>query len=181
MNYNKAHNSLLVLSLMVFLVTVSLYVYMYIAVNTQTRRVVMAKDVQKVRKMDAKQIQELQKIFSHSEPARDRLYSLFIVKDGVVPFIESLEAIGNSTGATVEITSINEIKEEEDMKIGKLKAHIEAKGSWSRVSKVLVLLETMQKTVTIEGLRLNAGSVDRDGKTSSGWALSLDITANTIK
>jgi len=181
MKHNRANNSLLVMAVAVFFVTASLYVYMYIAVNNQTMRVVMAKDIQKVQKMDEKQIIELQKVFSHSEPARDKLYSLFIVKDGVVPFIESLEAIGSNTGATVEITSISEVNDETNTKIGKLKAHIEASGSWSQVSKVLILMETMQKSVVIENVRLNTGTTD-DGKVkSSGWLLSLNITANILK
>lgn len=181
MKNNHAHNSLLALAVCVFFVTVALYGYMYLAVNSQTRRVVIAKDIQKVQKLDEKQIVELQKIFSHSEPARDKLYGLFVVKDNVVSFIESLEALGDTTGATVEITSISEVKEEtENTIVGKLNAHVDAKGSWSQISKVLVLAETMQKSVQIDSVRFNNLDANAGSKGSS-WSLSFNVTAHVLK
>ncbi len=180
MKHHHAHNSLLVLALLVFLVTVSLYVYMYNAVNSQTRKVVIAKDIQKVQKLDNEQIGELQKLFNHSEPARDKLKGLFVTKAEVIKFIESLESIGTVTGALIEITTINEVKEEDGSLVKKVRAHFEAKGTWSQVSKTLAFVETMQKSITLDAVRFNSNGASTDGTKGGSWNLSMDITANLL-
>ncbi len=183
MKHNHAHNSLLVLAILTFVLTVALYVYMYIAVNSQTRRTVVAKDIQKVQKLDQKQIQDLEKIFAHSEPAREKLSSLFVTKPDIVKFIEDIESIGLSTGAKIELTSVKETKEE-NSDVSKLSSHVQASGTWAQVIKTLIYIETMQKVVALDSVRMNTSSVsvDKDGKTNPGtWSLSLNITTNIIQ
>jgi hypothetical protein len=143
--------------------------------------VVLAKDIQKVQKMDKDQIAKSKELFDHSKPNRDFLESLFVPKKDIVSFIESIESVGDSTGAVVEITSIGEVNDElePDSVVGILKAHVQAKGTWSQVSKVLVMLETMQKSVTLDKLRLD--KVADTQKDSGQWNISVDIIVNTLK
>lgn len=181
MNHKHAHNSLLILAVVVSLLTVSLYVYMYVAVDTQTDKVVKARDVQATQAMDEKQVGELKTLFGHSEPGRKTLRDLFVRKGEEVTFIESLEALGDQTGADVNIVSINEDKNVSNPNIGTLKARVEASGSWSQISKVLVLIETMQKSIEVDSVRINSSGQVNERTKSASWTLSLNITANTIQ
>lgn len=181
MKHNHAHNSLLILAIAVFMLTIGLYVYMYMAVNSQTMRVVMAKDIQKVQRLDQKQIKDIEELFKHSTPAREKLVSLFVTKIDIVKFIEEIESMSISTGAKIDLTSVKETKEE-NTNMSKLTAHVEASGTWSQVIKTLIYIETMQKAITIDSVRVNTSGGEKDDKTKVGiWSLSLNITTNIIQ
>ena len=119
---------------------------------------------------------QLLKLYDETKVKRAKLASSFVAEDKVVDFIEEVEAIGADTSTTLELSSL--AKEE-----GRIKAHIEVKGSWSGVMRALMIIENMPYSISVKDIRLiAAGDASGDLKKTSSrtWNLSLDFSVLTL-
>lgn len=116
--------------------------------------------------------QELVRVYESTKESRLKISTFLIHEDKIVNFIETVENIGDSSNTKTEISSINNGD-------GVVKAKVTSSGSWSGVMTALSLIENLPFSVVIKNVRLSAMSgLDKKG---SGWELSLDIEAVSIK
>lgn len=66
----------------------------------------------------------------------------FVATDGVVDFLEALEALGRVSGASVEVNSVSVIESDPAIPYEHLRVEFYTEGRWSTLTQLLSLLET---------------------------------------
>lgn len=121
---------------------------------------------------------------------REKLDNYFIGKDGVVPFLNSLQALGNDNGLSVKLNMVDiEPSPVSADTFEVVKISLEALGSWSDGYRFLSLIELMplkvsvtradlQKNVDTEpAVNTNKKSLPR----SYPWRLTVDMAILKLK
>lgn len=97
--------------------------------------------------------QSLLKELSSDESALD---SRFLDENGVVPFIELLEAIGKDAGVTIEIDSVGIEPDSTSVQSHEwLRVALKAEGSWAKLFHFIVLLETIPQALRLDQVSLS--------------------------
>lgn len=173
---------LLLLAALVLVFIACVYGFMYLQIGDLVSRSISVDDVVSSRKFDQARAREVQRVFDATAPDRAAAKSLFVPSDGIVPFIESVEAIGASSGAPIEISSIqaDDLALADAGTVGSIQLHVDARGSWQSVMRALKMAESMDRAVSIDGVKLFS-SKEVVGKTVKVvWALSFDLKALSI-
>ncbi|MDB5259727.1 MAG: hypothetical protein JWO73_935 [Candidatus Taylorbacteria bacterium] len=173
-------------SLITLLALVGVYWNVYQSIDGQTVRTAnVLKEVAK-EKYRREHEEAVVKMLKDVEADREKILGYFIHGDQAVDFIEKLESLGNSTGTTLIVSSINadDLSDSPSGTVGKLRAHMSSIGSWPAMMKILLLAEQLPYSVAISNLRLEASGIsDATGKAlpSSQWKIDLDIEVLSIK
>jgi len=119
---------------------------------------------------------------------REKLDQYFIDKDGVVPFLNSLQSLGVSNGLSVKLSAVTIEPSPVSKDIFEVvKISVEALGSWTDAYRFLSLVELMPLNVSIIRADLNKNteikpSVGAKSQTRNfSWRLSLDIGILKLK
>jgi hypothetical protein len=79
----------------------------------------------------------------------------FVSDNGVVDFLESLEALGSVSGASVSVNSVSVNKDKDvSLPYELLKLEFVARGSWVAVVQLISLLDAFPLGITIERMQL---------------------------
>ncbi len=86
---------------------------------------------------------DLRKALLQSEPDRNKLFSYVLSEDTVAPFVDSLEVLAKSVGASMEVSSIGVESSKNMIYHDNLSVRLSALGSLDSVYRFLSLLETI--------------------------------------
>jgi Tfp pilus assembly protein PilO len=177
--------TILILSILVFLVSASGYALMLYSFNnleTELEGLYQTSANGKARLAELKRIEDNLK---STLAGRDRLALLFIKQEGIVDFISEIESTIKSLGLKGEIESVSEetteelaVKEKENLNIT-----LSASGSWNGVVKLVGLLEKLPYKATVDNVSLKYGEKKQESGNkpivSAGptWQISLSMHA----
>lgn len=165
-------NTMLIFSVLAFAVSLSLYWYFrnatseIMAETLAARKMVLDNQISKI------QGKELVRISEESRAKRERLNALFVPAENAVSVIQDIEAIGDSSGAAVSISSIKAA--------GQVTAAVSITGLWPDVMQAIELFETLPHQKTIRNLSLNFLEAAGPKDSFSRWQASFDISVATI-
>lgn len=173
-------------SLVAFIGLAGLYWSVHQSINGQIVRTEgVLKEVlkEKYRKDHEK---SLASTLANVEADREKLLGFFVTADQTVDFIERVESIGNLSGTSVAISSINadNLSEKPAGTVGKLGVHVTTVGTWPSIMEALLLAEQMPYSVSINNLRMDVTDLQStDGKAlpTRGWKVDFDIEVLSIK
>lgn len=176
---NKSTISLLVISLLSCAVAAGAYVLSIRTVEDKVEhaKVAIAEIANEEKKGENEK--NLVEIMDATGPDRARLPVLFVSDDGIVDFIEEVESIGPSSGASLSLSAINagDISAMEPGAIGSIKSHVLVNGPWASVMRTLRMIENMPYRVTVDNVRLDRAGEGR----AASWKMDLDIDVLMMK
>lgn len=179
MNINHRHYILLIFATLAILGSATGYILMYRESVIQARGSALAQAEVILENNKKLHEQELTAAYADSLSDRSRLSSFLVSEDEIVEFIESVEAIGASSGAEVEISGIDteEIAVKDEESFGHISAHLNISGTWVNVMRALILVENMPYSVSLNNIGLFSSGTAK----AKQWELSLDMRVLTSK
>ncbi len=172
MKINPRHYILILLALASIGISVAGYFLIYNQTIFQAEHYVNANKELENENTKKQNDQDLVKIYDNSKDDRTKVSSFLVKEDKIVNFIEMVEKVGNDSHIDLELSSISN----DDAKV---KAQVNAKGSWSGILTALTMIENLPVSSTISNVKMNvAGSPVKGAR---DWSLSLDIEALMIK
>lgn len=164
-----------------FVAAICLYAYMYKASKSLVNSVVNAREIVDTDQTLRTQGKEIVKLHESTTAKRDRLSSFFVPAENAVTVIQAIESIGNSSGATVSISSIKSSQPADPKeKIGQVTASVVIGGPWKNVMQALELFETLQYQNDIRNVNVNYVGQTEGKDTTRRWQASFDISVATI-
>lgn len=94
----------------------------------------------------------LQHVISDTADDREELDRAFILKEGVVGFIELLERLGKESGTELEITNVSVGSGDDATGLELLVLHVNATGSWAATSRFSALVEALPYALVIKSM-----------------------------
>lgn len=168
---------------------ICLYLFMYVQIHSLVARSLAVADVVSSRKFDRAHASEVKRVFDATASERASIKSLYVPSDNLIQFIESMESISSSTGASVSVASIqaDDLGTADAGTIGTIQARVEARGSWTAVMKSLALIENGPYIVAIDSAKLYSSRQMTGSAISAGgsvervtWSLSVDLKALSV-
>ena len=129
-------------------------------------------------------------------PSINKIESLVVTSDGLVPFIESIEKLGKDMGLTIKTTSVSLDKADPTKEIkypSRVHISIETDGPWGGSLSFLAALESLPTKVFIDSTNLTLGVVPSDSTSPTltkgklvvpimrSWHTSTSITVSIFK
>jgi hypothetical protein len=173
-----AHAILSLIGVIAFAATVILYIYTQYSIHAAVRRAVAGRSGILIEQGEINQKKSLAEIYSATLENRGKISDLFISANDAVSFIESVENLGLRAGSAASLSAVS--TDEAAGPFTKIKAHLEASGSWSEIMKTLLLAETLPFQASLSNARLNESGLDEKEKNGRNWHLSFDIASNMI-
>lgn len=141
----------------------------------------LANDVDLITQKESK-LRSIQSTIKDTAADREHLSSFLVPAEGIVPFIEAIEAFGVMTGAAIDVESVSvgaidpSTAADADEALAELvRLSFTADGTWQEVVHTLALVETLPYRVTLTRATLRAGNTPEEGPTS--WSGAFTITA----
>lgn len=179
----KNHFTLFIFAFLVTLLTLGIYVYMYLTVDLSLAKIAKNQSLVNSSKLTSSREANFIEVYEKTAAKWQKMRNLFVESDKVVNFIETIEALDSESGAKVSIASIDadNLDNAPADKIGYLRLRINAQGSWSSVMKALVLTENLPYKVTINNIQANRSDISNGKNTSSNyWNLSFGLQVAMI-
>ena len=121
--------------------------------NAATGRVGELARVFRERAHEEDSTRALKNALAQTKDDRAALASLLVAPDGIVTFIERIEALGRNAGVSVTVDEITVEPFEESSTSDHLVVRFHASGSWQQVSHLLVLVESLPLPVGLSYVR----------------------------
>ena len=182
MIHHHSRNALLILALSTTAVVCALYVYVFRAIEISAKSALTAREAVRYEEFSKNQRKNITAVHESTIHDRSRLGSLFVSDDQTVAFIEMLESLGQNTGATVALTSIDATDLQGSLanSLGRVNAHVDISGSWSSVMRTLILAEILPYKSSINSVNLESSGTAGDKDPKTLWHASFNLTAATI-
>ncbi|MCX6716201.1 MAG: hypothetical protein NT077_04295 [Candidatus Taylorbacteria bacterium] len=179
----NTRNIIFLLSIVSLIVAFCLYAYMYQVSNELVDSTISARKIVKDSQTNLVQGKEIIKLHESTAAKRERLSSFFVPAENAVAAIQAIESIGDSSGASVTISSIKtSAPSDTKERIGQVTASVVISGSWGDVMQALELFETLQYQNDIKNVSLNyAGQADGSSGGGRNWQSNFDISVATIQ
>lgn len=177
MKNRQNHTTFLILSIAVTLFVGAVYIYMNYAVSNSIDRAVLARDLVRNEQANKNNEQNIINLYNSTKIPRSKLPSFLINANQAVKFIESIESLGSQVGSLVNISSIDSQKSENNSPgtFSSIKAHVEARGSWSSVMRTLMLFENLPYQSKINNVKISSSFGENQRISGRQWTLSLDV------
>ena len=176
------HTFFLVMAILVFLFVAGVVYYLYNAIGLSIDREAVAMNKISSAAVSKNREQAFLDLYQSTADKWARLSGLFVPSDQIVTFIESLEAIGPAAGSQVTLSGIDadNLDTANPGTQGRVRVHVEVKGSWSAVMRTLSLSEVMPYKVIIKNVHLASGAAPVEGDSTAKttvktWGLMFDI------
>jgi hypothetical protein len=182
MKHAGKHIPLLVFALASTFFVGALYAYMSYRVETSIREAVAIRQDILQQKQYVEQEKEITAAYQATSADRARLTTFFVSDDATISFIETLENLGDATGAVVTLSGIvaDDMEGKDAGTIGNIKVTINIKGSWTAVMRTLSLAEVLPYRTSIQSVRLDSsGTIPAAGaaKPISQWSAQFTLDA----
>jgi len=154
---------LLILHTLVLILVLGAYALFTSHINgKKTLAAVALSDIELLNKQN-NQLQDLNSILKNINEDQEKLNSYFVHSDKIVNFLESVEAIGRKSGATVEVRSLNE-EETEGSSISVLTLNLTAEGNWENIYHFLVLIQNFPIKSIFDKIHISSSETNRYDK-----------------
>lgn len=171
---NKVKN-IFIFSIFLVVISITVYLSLFLMIRAENIKISeLRSDISTVLGKE-KQLKSSQNIVEDTKDIREELDSYFISKDGVVDFLERIEAFGNVANVIVEVKSVEIEPINKSKIVDYLNVIVSAEGEWSNLFYFLDLIES--QPLSISANRMNF----EEGKDGSNWVLSLDFNVLKIK
>ena len=173
-----------------------LYLYLYSRTSSLVDQAILAKDIVAAEETDKTQGNGIISMYQATAAERANLQGYFVQESDAVAFINAVEEVGNESGATVSISSINADNSVGSSTgvVGSITASITAGGSWAEVMRSLALFEALPYGISIKRASLSVSGAPSATNASSAssaspaayaeskpqWSLFLDIKAAVL-
>ena len=121
----------------------------------------------------ALQAKDMKTEYGSTVADRALLPSFLVSQDDAVPFIDAVEAIGSSTGASITISSLSSAIGDSSHKV--VTATISMSGAWASVIRSIEIIEDIPYAISIKDLHMDAFS-DSSKSSNIQWTAGLDIS-----
>jgi hypothetical protein len=119
------------------------------------------------------QSKHIAEVIADTETERADLDKYFISTDGIVGFISTVENLSDDSGATVDVTSVDQVNKPNDPEFEYLHLELTAAGSWQSVYHLTQLVESLPYVLWLDRV-----SLERMPKESpEPWKAILTIRA----
>jgi hypothetical protein len=178
MRYSRGTKKLLIFYAIIIIAALVFYTILFISIREKTIAVsLLSNEIDVVMQREAK-LSSIKALVKDTDTER-RMLNLYIVgSDEEIGLIEMIEALGNDTGAAIEIISVgiepllsNSI-ESDTAEL--LRLNFTASGSWKSVFHMLALIESIPFNVTVTQVNLER-EADHDKNKSNSWTGSFSI------
>lgn len=182
-------------SLALGLIAIGAYVVLYIVLGN------MSAEVSKLNTQSTQQLEQneqqaaTRRIIEDTANLRNALDSFFVSPGGVAGFITTIESLATDAQVNLEITTVN-VEENEttdseeennesdsnttaDM-FQTLQLDMTAQGSWSQVTHLTTLLESLPKKAIIQEVSFEEAAGPEE-QTQSQWNAFVTLTASKLK
>lgn len=176
MKHHHNHTALLVIACSTMILVYSVYGYMRHRITASLGRVIEGKHLVAERDLSAQKQDSLALLYSESADDRSKIKKLFVPEDSTVSFIESIEALGQSSGAEIELSGIEAQPPAEGSRVGRIRVRVEARGSWAAAVKTIMLAESLPYGVSLSDVRIDASQAS-SAKDASRWRTTFTIEA----
>jgi uncharacterized protein YpuA (DUF1002 family) len=157
MRKSNTHIALLMMAIFVTIIVYGLYGYMYYTVDASLARVFVAREAVEKEQSYKNQEKSLTDMFEKTVSDRARLDTFFVAHDEIIQYIETIESLGKSGGATVALSAINadDLATSKVGTLGRISIAVDVRGTWSSVMRTLILAETLSYKVSVKNVRID--------------------------
>lgn len=175
MKHPGLKSGIMLLTFAGLLLAAGIYTYLY----TQTYSLADAtvSDRALLKSSETARLQGKDVVALADQTAADRaaLPALFVPAENGVEAIKAIESVGNVSGASVDISSINAADPDSSTGIGRISAAVSIGGTWSQVVQAIRLFETLPYDRTMNQLSLRSL-----GGKDSRWQADFTLTVATL-
>jgi hypothetical protein len=100
------------------------------------------------------QSKHIAEVIADTETERTDLDNYFIGSDGVVGFISTVENLSDDSGATVDVTGVDQVNKPNDPEFEYLHLELTAAGSWQSVYHLSQLVESLPYVLWLDRVSL---------------------------
>lgn len=143
----------LIFACFALLSTGAAYGVLFVYVQEQTARMRNLQRAVSVEETRASLLQSVQSGLEGTQSQRQQLTQLLVADTAVIDYINTVEGIRNTTGASISVESVKDVSDQYTA-VGALSLSVTARGSWQEVIRTLAILETMPRVMFIEQARI---------------------------
>jgi hypothetical protein len=175
---NHRHYILTIFAVLAVGVSIFGYITMWNVINEQAGEYSRMSAETLAENEQKKHQQDLASVYTQSTETRNSIKTFIVSQEKIVEFLDIVEKIGIDSGAPIDVSGINtgEFTLDSSNAIGHFSVHITSSGSWSGIMKVLMLIEYMPYSVSLNNIHISKG-----GDKNSKWDLALDLRILTTK
>lgn len=166
-----AYSPLIIASVIVIASIGAFVVEYYVLDNSQTRVTELQKQVLD-QKAEIARAERARSALASLDTNENTLQSFFLKKDNIVSFIESLQATGKGTGASVQVVSVSDDKSTGHPRIS---VSLLISGSFDAVMRTVGILENGSYDTVLSSLTLDSGSPTVKGVREWSAATTLSV------
>ncbi len=141
----------LIVAALVFLVLVGAYVYAFFETQRLERDVLTLSADIAAKTNEHQEAGSVRTALAEVEAQEAKLESHLVPASDIVPFLESVEALGSEFGARVSVLSVSDPAED-----GKIALSLSVEGSFDAVMRTVGVLENSTRASVIRSLTLDA-------------------------
>lgn len=153
------------------------YVLVFYAIQTTREEVVqLEKQIEIVALANDTQ-QNMRRIVRDTEKERAAFEGILVEEGGIVPFLESLEGLGNTTHAIVTVSAVDVLPQEKKSKeLQTLALIVHIEGTFKEVYHTLALLDVFPQPLFIQSVRLT----QTPSEEGSFWLGEVKLSAHIL-
>ena len=155
-----------------FVAVVSAVSYEYILIEKMEDETVSLQGELKSEKQSLESFTALSKTASNIKADSEKANSFFIKRDEVVTFLDRVEEVASSTGASVSVKSVDEKKSQANQSL--LAVSVQIDGSYSQVFYTLRMLEELPFQTEVRNVKLSNVSASGQKKITA-WSAEVGL------
>ena len=173
MKHPSLRNGIMLVSLAGLLLAGGIYVYLYTQSYALAEAIVSDRGLLKNSETSRLQGKDVIALADQTSAERAKLPLMFVPAENGVEAIKAIESVGDISGASVSISSINAINPDESSHVGKISAAVSIAGTWKQVTEAIALFETLPYDRTINQLSLRSLGGGKDSRWQSDFTLTV--------
>lgn len=118
-------------------------------------------------------LKSLKIMVEDTKDERDYLANLFVDRNNIIDFIESLEHLGDLSGAKVKVILVDDGGDKPD--VNKVNIRFEARGDWASVFKLISLVDHMPTALSLNAMEMSFEEEEVGKKILSLWSVVFEI------
>ena len=179
MKHAHSHHALFAIAISVTLFVYALYGYMHYRIDASLAHVVELRATVAQEQSYKEQEQTITTVHNETMADRDRIGTFFVKDTATISFIETIESLGDRIGSAVTLSSIeaDNLEGKEMGTLGRIRAHVDVKGSWSSVMRTIISAEVLPYKVTVSGVHLDASGISDTKGATREWHATFIVDA----
>lgn len=156
--------------------------FLLISITTKNQSSLVLEKQLKEEEIKLADLQMLKNLVDNTKEQRAYISGLLVDKDKIIDFLDLVESLGQTSGAKINVVSVNE--ESPDVSSGVVKIRFNVTGSWEQVFRTISMLDHLPSALSVNEMQIskevsteNAGGKSVPARTF--W--SANIGAEVIK